>query len=399
MPLIRLDEPTTKRIPPDTFSLWALGFRPFYLLAALLAVLAIPLWAVVFAGGMNLPLPGIWWHAHEMIFGFAVAVIIGFLFTAGRAWTGLDTPTGKPLAALAALWLAGRVAMLLGSGWWVAVIDLAFLPIAAGLLMRVLVKAKSRRNYFVGLLPILLAKANLLFHLGANGTIAFDPLQATHLALGLIVVLETIVGGRVIPMFTFNAVRGVKQWRNLRLDWAAAIATGVALLLWALGAGDGRGAWPGILALLAAVLQAVRLGGWNPWATRHNPLLWVLHMSYLWIPLGLALIALTQFGVLPRSAGVHALAIGATGGLIIGMITRTALGHTGRMLAAGGAETAAYALVLLAALVRVVTVTLIPAAHIGGVHAAATLWTVAFALYLWRYTPFLLRARVDGKEG
>lgn len=403
MPLIRLDEPTTKRIPPDTFSLWALGFRPFYLLAALLAVLAIPLWAVVFAGGISLPLPGIWWHAHEMMFGFAVAVIIGFLFTAGRAWTGLDTPTGKPLAALAALWLAGRVAMLLGSGWWVAMIDLAFLPVAAALLMRVLVKAKSRRNYFVGVLPILLAKANLLFHLGANGAIAFDPLQATHLALGLIVVLETIVGGRVIPMFTFNAVRGVKQWRNSRLDWAAAITTGLALLLWALGAGTGAGTWsgalPGILALLAAVLQAVRLGGWNPWATRHNPLLWVLHLSYLWIPLGLALIALTEFGVLPRSAAVHALAIGATGGLIIGMITRTALGHTGRMLEAGGAETAAYVLVLLAALVRVVTVTLIPAAHIGGVHAAATLWTVAFALYLWRYTPFLVRARVDGKEG
>jgi uncharacterized protein involved in response to NO len=155
----------------------------------------------------------------------------------------------------------------------------------------------------------------------------------------------------------------------------------------------------GVVSLLAAILQAVRLGGWNPLATRSQPLLWVLHLSYLWIPLGLALIALTQFGVLPRSAGIHALAIGATGGLIIGMMTRTALGHTGRMLVAGRIETAAYALVLTAALVRVVTVALLPAAQLGGVHAAATLWSIGFLLYLWRYTPFLMRARADGKEG
>lgn len=395
MPLIRIDEPTTRRIPPDTFSLWALGFRPFYLLAALFAAIAVPVWAVAYSGGIELPIPGMWWHAHEMIFGFAVAVIIGFLFTAGRNWTGLDTPAGPPLAALAALWLAGRLAMAFGSGAWVAIVDMVFLPVAAALLLRVLIKAKSRRNYFVGVLPALLALANLVFHLAVFGVLAVDPLMAMHLALGLIVVLETIVGGRVIPMFTFNAVRGIKQWRDSRLDWAAAIATGVALLLWALGAGM----WAGAVSLVAALLQALRLGGWNPWATRGAPLLWVLHLAYLWIPLGLALIALTQFGVLPRSAGIHALAIGATGGLIIGMITRTALGHTGRMLVAGPVETAAYALVLLAALVRVLSVALFPAALVGGVHAAATLWALGFALYLWRYAPFLLKARVDGKEG
>lgn len=395
MALIRLDEPSTKRIPPDTFSLWALGFRPFYLLAALFAAIAVPVWAVAYSGAIELPMPGIWWHAHEMIFGFAVAVIIGFLFTAGRNWTGLDTPTGKPLMVLAGVWLAGRLAMAFGSGAWVAIVDLAFLPVAAGMLLRVLIKAKSKRNYFVGALPAMLALANLFFHLAALGVIEADPLTAMHLALGLVVLLETIVGGRVIPMFTFNAVRGVKQWRNVKVDWAAAIATGIALLLWALGAG----AWAGAVSLVAAALQAVRLGGWNPLATRGHPILWVLHLAYLWIPLGLALIALTQFGVLPRSAGIHALAIGATGGLIIGMITRTALGHTGRMLIAGGIETAAYALVLIAALVRVLTVGFLPVAQLGGVHAAATLWSIAFLLYVWRYAPFLLRARVDGKEG
>ncbi|MGD9869453.1 MAG: NnrS family protein [Thauera sp.] len=395
MALIRLDEPTTKRIPPETFSLWALAFRPFYLLAGLFAAIAVPVWAVGYSGAIELPMPGIWWHAHEMIFGFAVAVIIGFLFTAGRNWTGLDTPAGKPLMVLAAVWLAGRLAMAFGSGAWVAVVDMAFLPVAAGMLLRVLVKAKSKRNYFIGVLPAVLSLANLVFHLAVLELIAVDPLMAMHFALGLVVVLETVVGGRVIPMFTFNAVRGIKQWRNAKLDWAAAIATGVALLLWSLGAG----AWAGVVSLLAAVLQAMRLGGWNPWATRGMPILWILHLAYLWIPLGLALIALTQFGVLPRSAGIHALAIGATGGLIIGMMTRTALGHTGRMLVAGRIEAFAYALVLSAALVRVVTVAVIPAAQMGGVHAAATLWSLGFLLFVWRYAPFLIRARVDGKEG
>jgi len=395
MALIPLEEPTTKRIPPDTFSLWALAFRPFYLLAAALAVIAIPVWAVAFSGGLQLPIPGMWWHAHEMIFGFAAAVIIGFLFTAGRNWTGLDTPSGAPLALLAGLWLAGRLAMAFGSGAWVAVIDIAFLPVAAVLLLRVLVKAKSKRNYFVGVLPGLLALANLVFHLAVLQVIDADPLMAMHLALGLIVVLETIIGGRVIPMFTFNGIRGIKQWRDKRVDWAAAIATGVALLLWATGAG----AWAAPVSIIAALLQAVRVGGWNPWATRKVSLLWILHLSYMWIPIGLALIGLAQLGILPRTAGIHALAIGATGGLIIGMITRTALGHTGRMLVAGPMETAAYVLVQLAVLIRVLTVVAIPAAAVGGIHAAATVWSLGFLLYLWRYTPFLLRARVDGKEG
>lgn len=396
MALIPLQEPTTKKIPPETFSLWALGFRPFYLLAAFFAAVAVPVWAMAFAGALQTPIPGMWWHGHEMIFGFAAAVVIGFLLTAGQAWTGLKTPSGNALAGLAAVWLAGRLAMALGTGWWVAVIDILFLPIAAAALLRVLVKANSRRNYFIGVLPGLLALSNLCFHLALGGVLAIDPLAPLHFALGLLVVLEAVVGGRVIPMFTFNAIQGVRQWRNRNLDWAAVIATAAALALWA---GGGSGGLAGLLSLFAAILQLVRLGGWNPWATRSRPILWILHLSYLWIPLGLLLLACSQFGMLPRSAAVHAFAIGATGGLIIGMITRTALGHTGRTLVAGPVETAAYALVQLAAFVRVLTIAVLPAAAIGGVHAAATFWSLGFVLYLWRYLPFLLRARADGKEG
>ena len=154
-----------------------------------------------------------------------------------------------------------------------------------------------------------------------------------------------------------------------------------------------------MLCLIAALLQLVRAAGWNPWAARRIPLLWILHVSHLWLPVGLALIAMAQCGGVAGSAGVHALTIGATGGLIIGMITRTALGHTGRRLIAGRIETAAYALVQLAALVRVVTIVVVPSAAMLGVHVAGTAWTAAFVLYLWRYLPYLLRPRVDGQPG
>lgn len=398
MALIPLEELTAKRIPPETFSLFALAFRPFYLLAALFGAIALPLWVLVFAGAIEMPLPGIWWHAHEMIFGFAAAVIVGFLLTAGRAWTGLPTPGGARLAALAALWIAGRLAMALGDGAWgtlVAFIDCAFLPICAAVFVSVVLRSHSRANYFIAGLLSVLALANLCFHLARLGVVALDPLAVLHAALALIVVLETVMAGRVVPSFTASAIRGVRQWRNRKLDYAAIAATAFALALWV---GD-AGAWAATVALLAALLQCVRTAGWNPWATRNRPLLWVLHLAHWWIPLGLLLLAATQWGLLPRSAAIHAFAIGATAGLIIGMMTRTALGHTGRWLEAGPVETSAYLLLQLAAVVRVLTLVAIPAAASIGVHLAATLWALAFLLYFWRYRPFLMRARVDGKPG
>lgn len=396
MALIPLEEPTTRRVPPNKLALFALGFRPFYLLAALFAVIVVPAWVLVLAGRLTPPMPGVWWHAHEMLYGFAVAVIVGFLFTAGRNWTGLPTPSGRPLAALAAVWLAGRFAMAFGGGAIAAAIDLAFLPAAAIALARVLLRASSKRNYFLVVLLTLLTAANLAFHLARFGLAGDDPLVAVHFALALVVVIETTIAGRVVPMFTSNALRGIRQWQHPRLNQAAIGATALALALWAAGA---EGAAAGAFALLAALLQAVRCAGWNPRAALAKPLLWILHLSHLWIPVGLALLAAAQWGWLPRSAGVHALGIGATAGLIMGMITRTALGHTGRMLESGPVEAAAYVLVQVAAAARVITLAAVPAAALAGIHLAATAWAIAFLLYLWRYLPMLLRARVDGREG
>ncbi|MBI4996651.1 MAG: NnrS family protein [Rhodocyclales bacterium] len=395
MALIPLGEPV-RRAPPGGFALWALGFRPFYLLAAAFAAIAILAWLFVLTGRLAMPMAGIWWHAHEMLFGFAAAVIVGFLFTAGRNWTGLDTPTGRPLAALALLWLAGRLGMAFGGGIVTVLVDSAFLPVAAAAIARVLWRAGSRRNYFVVAILGLLSLANIAFHLARIGMLAIDPLQALHFALGMIILLETVIGGRVIPSFTASALHGVRQWQSQPWNYAAIAATGVALLGWVV-LPDAR--WPAALSLLAVALQLPRCIGWNPWATRRTPLLWILHVSHLWIPFGLALLAAAQLGWLPRSAGVHALTIGATGGLIVGMITRTALGHTGRMIIVGRIETSAYALVQIAAVVRVLTVAAVPAAAVAGIHVAATLWALAFLLYLWRYLPWLIRPRVDGQPG
>ena len=398
MALLHIEDP--KRRAPPSFALWALGFRPFYLLGALFAALALPVWVMVLSGKLEMPMPGLWWHAHEMLFGFAVAVITGFLYTAGRNWTGLQTPDGKALAALAALWLAGRIAMASSAGALAATVDVLFLPAATFGLARVLVKAKSTRNYvMVGILSAL-SLSNLGFHLARLGVIALDPLPPLHFALGLIVLLETLMGGRVIPMFTVNGLRGVRKeplqpWQPQWLERAAIGATGLALLLWVLGGG----AWAGVVSLAAGGLQLARCLGWKPWTTFRVPLVWILHLGHLWIPLGLLLLAATQWEWLPRAAALHAFGIGSTGGLIIGMITRTALGHTGRMLIAGRVETTAYVCVQLAALVRVGSVVAAPALVKGAIHLAATLWATAFLLYFIRYLPWLTRSRPDGKPG
>ena len=398
MGLLKIGEPAPTPSGPAFAAIWALGFRPFYLLAAVFACLAIVLWVLNLSGVVPLALPGVLWHAHEMIFGFAAAVIVGFLFTAGRNWTGLPTPSGVPLAALAALWLAGRASLLISHGALAALIDFLFLPAAAVALGRVLVQAGNRRNYFILLILGALATANGVFHLARLQVLSLPPLSALHFALGLIVTLETVMGGRVIPMFTENGLRmatgkAVVLIQPAWLNKAAIAATGVALLLWVLGVG----AWAAPVSLLAGGLQLARTLHWKPWLTLKVPLLWILHAGHLWIPAGLLLLATVQIGWLPGSAAVHAFGIGATGGLIIGMITRTALGHTGRLLVAGPLETSAYALITGAALVRVLSLTVLPSAAAGGIHLTATLWILGFLCYLYRYAPFLTRSRADGK--
>lgn len=398
--LVQLSEPEQAGPAPRprAFALFRLGFRPFYLLAALFAAATVPLWLAQFAGALPAPsaYPAMLWHAHEMAFGFALAVIVGFLLTAARVWTGLPTPSGWPLAGLAAVWLAARAFNYFGPSPAAMLADAAFLLLPMISLALVLVKARSYRNLFVLVVLTAFLLANTLFHLAVAGRLAFAPMTAVHFFLYTVVMLIGVIGGRVIPSFTANALPGVRQYRSRWLDALALAGTAVALLLVLLAAPAG----PTIAACAAAAaLQAARLAGWNPWAARRQALLWILHVSYAWIPIGLVLLACGVAGRLPMAAGIHALTIGAIGGLIIGMITRTALGHTARPLKAGRIEVAAYVLVQAAVLLRLAPVLAPALAYLPWTIASAGAWSLAFAAYFAKYAPMLASPRLDGRDG
>lgn len=367
-----------------------LGFRPFYLGAALFGALAVPLWLVMRSGALAPagPVPALAWHAHEMLFGFAAAVIVGFLFTAGRAWTGQDTPRGPALGALALLWLAARVAPFVAPPAVWAALDLVLLPAAAGVLARVLWKARNGRNAPLVALLLALAACNAAFHFGS------DWLAPLHGALAVIVAIECVIAGRIVPAFTMGATPGLKLAVPAWLPKATLATTLAALAAWALLPVPALAA--GLLAAAAALQVALALR-WRPQATLQRPILWILHAAYAFIPLGLALLAAAQAGWLPASPGVHALAVGASGGLIIGMLTRTARGHTGRPLRASRLEVTAYGLVLAAAALRSVLAPLVDPALALPLAGAA--WSIAFALYAWRFGPWLCAPRADGKDG
>lgn len=378
--------------------LFRLGFRPFYLCAALLALLAVPLWVALFLGEatLNLAVPPLLWHAHEMLFGFAVAVVIGFLLTAGKAWTGLATPRGPFLAALVLLWLAARVAGVVAPYPVYAVLDWLLLPIVAVILVDLLVRARNRRNLPLAMLLLLLSLANMVFHLAVIGALDLSPVRALHAGLALIVMIECVIAGRVVPAFTASATPGLQINASRGLDAATLSVSALALALWIFAPPSAVSA---TAFAVAAVLHVARQACWHPWDTRSRPILWILHAAYAWIAIGFALLALAQSGWMSASAGVHALAVGATGGLIIGMMTRTARGHTGRPLRASRLEVLAYLLVMGAAVLRVLLPLLVPQYLRELLICAALAWSVAFGLYLVVFAPWLFKTRLDGRDG
>ena len=239
-----------------------LGFRPFYVGAAAFALLSVPLWVAVYLGHwhLSMALPPLLWHAHEMLFGFAVAVILGFLLTAVKAWTGLATPRGAALGALALLWLTARVAAVTGPYTLYAVLDLALLPLVAAVLTRLLLRARNRRNLPLAAMLMLLALANGVFHLGLVGVLDVSPLTPLYAALALVVMIECVIAGRVIPAFTMNATPGLTLRVRTPVERAALALTALALLLWVFGPAEaGWNMWGGFLLLLAALAQVGRL--------------------------------------------------------------------------------------------------------------------------------------------
>ncbi|MCK8515876.1 NnrS family protein [Methylonatrum kenyense] len=376
---------------------FSIGFRPFFLLGALAGAVLILVWILFLRGMTDLPpqMHPLLWHGREMLFGFIGAVIVGFVLTAAGNWTGLATTRPTQLLGLVLLWLVARLGFLFPQAIPLvlsSVTDLLLFPLVALLLGRVLLASRNRRNY--AFLPFFAALTllNATNHLSLHGLIPFAwGLRSLDATVLLVTVLLVFMGGRVIPFFTDRRLPDVKVRQSVVLNWSATLATlacAVVVLLF------GRHAMGGPLLLLASVLNLIRWACWQPQKTLGDALLWVLHFGYLWICIGLALLGLHLFGApINWSAGSHALTVGAMGLLVIGMMARVSLGHTGRPLQAPPLGIAAFVAISGAAVLRLLW-GFIPQAQ-GLLAVAGIFWVLGFALFLLAYADTLTRPRPD----
>ncbi len=382
---------------------FSMGFRPFFLLAGLWGALGLALSIGLLLGHATLPtaFDPVTWHQHEMLFGYVAATLTGFLLTAIPNWTGSLPLQGTPLALLALLWIAGRVAVAMSGtigAEAAAGIDVAFLAAVIALIAREIVAGRNWRNLpVVGAATLFLA-GNILIHTEAYGLLPPTGL-GQRLSIATIIALIVLVGGRITPSFTRNwlAKRGEEKLPASfdAVDKAAMAATILALAVWV---AKPDGPVTGVFAAFAAAALAVRLGRWRGPATGAEPLVWVLHLGYAWVPAGLSLLSLSIWWPgLPQSAALHALTAGAMGTMTLAVMSRATMGHTGRALHAGPAMTAAYVLVSVSALVRIVSA-LWAEAMLPLLWVAAAAWIVAFLLYLAVCGPMLLTRRAAGED-
>ena len=377
-------------------ALLSFGFRPFFLLAGAFAALAIPLWIGVLSGDGSLA--GTItrdWHVHEMLFGYTAAVVAGYMIIAGPNWTGHYPVAGMPVAALAALWLAGRAAMLLAApqNGAAMAIDAAFLPIFAAALWREQIAARNGKGLVPCLVVTALALANIAFHLRFAWSAA-GPVSE-RLALGMIALLIAVIGGRLVPSFTRNWLAQRRARREPapygRLDRAVTGLTAGAVAAWL---AFPEAAATGLLLAAAGAGTALRLARWRGWETWREPLVWGLHIAYLWLAIGFVLLgaAILFPRHVPVTSAIHALTAGAIGAMTLAMMMRTTLSHTGRARAGGAAAAAALLFVHAAALFRVAA-PLAPVLYPHLLMLSALLWSGAFLLFTCVYGPMLATRR------
>lgn len=381
------------------------GFRPFFLVAGWFAVIGLGGWLWLYQRAAAWPgaLPASQWHAHEMLYGFVTAAIAGFMLTAVPSWTGSRGFAGWPLAALSLTWLAGRIALALAGSlpfYLLAVIELLFFPALAALIAPSLLRAHNRNTPLLGVLFALWA-ADAVFMLGFYYADPALAAAALNFALNLVLLLITVIGGRIVPVFTANALRrrGFEpRKRKLPALEATVIAAMVAVVLADLAVPGG--AWAGAVALIAGLAQAWRLAGWHGHRTLAEPIVWVLHLAYAFLPLGLLLKAVFLLGGFSWAAfWMHALGAGAAAMMILGVMSRATLGHTGRPLRVAPVMALSYLLVALGAMLRVFGLAVLPFTYPNTIMLAGGLWIAGFFIYCVVYTPILLRPRVDGKPG
>lgn len=393
--MIQLQEPRQ----PGAFSLFNLGFRPFFLFGALAALLLIGHWLGALQSGWTPAYftSSLYWHGHEMLFGFSLAIIAGFLLTAVRNWTNVQTPYGWTLAGIFVVWLIARILPFIPvvPGSLIAVLNLGFpVLVALGIGIPIVRSGNYRNLVFIGAMVGFFI-ANLLVQLQLLGVTENTLMSGLHLALYLVVLIIVVIGGRVIPFFTERGIgNGVSCTRHPWLEKALLPLTVIWLLCQLL--------LPGTLAALLSVtlfaLQLVRLAGWYQQALWQHPLLWILHAGYGFIVLGFGLQTFAQLGWISSSIALHAFTVGGIGGLTLGMMARVSLGHTGRPLAVNALMIIAFVCLLLSALVRV-SINWLPLPWDTALHISGGLWMLAWLLFVIRYLPILVQPRADGLWG
>ena len=390
-----------KSQPIFDYPLFALGFRAFFALAGLAALILIVFWSAMFKGAFMLEhyFPDTYWHAHEMLLGYAVAVTAGFLLTAVKNWTGKPTLSGDQLASVCLLWLYGRIlpfyAGLLPDAL-IALVDFAFLPVLAYHLSKPIIAAKNYNNlFFIGLL-LLLALGNGLIHAEMLGLQASTAATGIQLIVATIIIMILAIAGRVFPFFTERGIPGTLIIRNPIVD---KVSIASAVMVFGLQIAGISGTWLALAATLAVVVNAVRLAGWYVPRIRYVPLLWVLYVGYGWVVLGFMLTALAAYSVVSPSLALHAFTLGGIGVLTLGMMARVSLGHTGRALKASNAIAVAFVSINFAALFRVLLPIALPHWYEVLIYVSTLFWLAAFSLFVFVYAPILVRPRIDGQEG
>jgi uncharacterized protein involved in response to NO len=398
MPMPRIPHPNLMSLPPVLRA----GFRPFFLGGPFWALIVVVSWVCSLAGEVKLPtaFDPLAWHRHEMLFGYLSAVIAGFLMTAIPNWTGRLPLAGAPLAGLTGLWLAARLAVLFSSVTGMllaALLDVGFLVTLAAVCAREVFAAKNR-NFPIVFVLLLFAIANACDYAQTFGADIPDGL-GWRAGFALVLVLISMIGGRIIPSFTRNWLmkRGRKHGlpeQPRSYDKATIALTALALLAWCAMPDASWTGWP---LMLAGSAQGIRLARWSGFRTMQDPLVLILHVGYAWLSIGMLLLGLSHFTseVLP-TMGLHALAAGAMATMTLAVMTRAILGHTGRELRTDAWTTMIYVLVTAGAVVRVAAPRL-PWDHMRLIEIAGILWAGAFALFLLTYGPKLLGPRLDGR--
>lgn len=391
-----------QKTPP----VWRLGFRPFFLFGSAFSLIAITIWTLQYTGIAQIKTygGGYWWHIHEMIFGFVIAIVAGFLLTAVQNWTGQRGLHGKTLMALFFTWLLARIALFMPDiipSSIIVLIDISFLPLTAYLLAKPIIKIKQYRNLFFVPLLVVFTLLNALFHYYVHEPSLLMLPQLGYAAVLLVTFLMSVMAGRVTPMFTAN---GTKTQKATPLPILDILANGSILLTAIVMIVDSFTAVSSSLLaslfVIAGLTQTVRWLRWKPWITYSVPLLWSLHGAIKIMAFSLLILGLCYFDhTLPKIHFWHLLTIGAMAGLILAMISRVSLGHTGRTLSPPKIMSFAFSMIFFAALIRSFGAWLYPAYTLEMIMTSASAWVIAFGLFVIFYGPMLLSARVDGRPG